>query len=66
MYVFICFYEFLKFSLPVVQYFANKSTEYNRREGKYLPDVLAKYCNVLGVLSSRWNFIVLQKSKHYS
>jgi hypothetical protein len=24
------------------------------------------YCNVLGVLYSRWNFIALQKSIHYS
>jgi hypothetical protein len=24
------------------------------------------YCNVLGVLYSRWNFIALQKSTHYS
>jgi hypothetical protein len=25
-----------------------------------------KYCNVLGVLYSRWNFITLKKSIHYS
>jgi hypothetical protein len=25
----------------------------------------AMYCNVLGVLYSRWNFIALQKSIHY-
>jgi hypothetical protein len=25
-----------------------------------------EYCNVLGVLYSRWNFIALQKSIHYS
>jgi hypothetical protein len=28
-------------------------------------DVIYKYCNVLG-FSSRWNFIALQKSIHYS
>jgi hypothetical protein len=27
---------------------------------------MLKYCNVLGVLYSRWNFIALQKSIHYS
>jgi hypothetical protein len=26
----------------------------------------SRYCNVLGVLYSRWNFIALQKSIHYS
>jgi hypothetical protein len=28
--------------------------------------ILYVYCNVLGVLYSRWNFIALQKSIHYS
>jgi hypothetical protein len=28
--------------------------------------IFLKYCNVLGVLYSRWNFIALQKSIHYS
>jgi hypothetical protein len=33
-----------------------------RAEGR----LQALYCNVLGVLYSRWNFIALQKSIHYS
>jgi hypothetical protein len=32
---------------------------------KYLGHEIT-YCNVLGVLYSRWNFIALQKSIHYS
>jgi hypothetical protein len=28
--------------------------------------LLKVYCNILGVLYSRWNFITLQKSIHYS
>jgi hypothetical protein len=30
------------------------------------PNNIALYCNVLGGFYSRWNFIALQKSKHYS
>jgi hypothetical protein len=34
--------------------------------GSFCVEQRVAYCNVLGVLYSRWNFIALQKSVHYS
>jgi hypothetical protein len=40
--------------------------KYFRRYAYALHNESVSYCNVLGVLHSRWNFIALQKSIHYS
>jgi hypothetical protein len=39
----------------------------NLKTTRYSPESYdCTHCNVLGVLYSRWNFIALQKSIHYS
>jgi hypothetical protein len=43
-----------------------KSTNARIIHGSSVIRIVTTYCNVLGVLYSRWNFIALQKSIHYS